>query len=186
MMIEVRRAIQSDRLVVQHLLELYFHDLSEFWDYDVDEHGLYGYNLDDYWRKPSHIPFVFLVQGRYAGFALVNDDVCLPQNEHWMAQFFVLRKYRRQGVASAAATSIFESLPGRWEVGQIPANLAAQAFWRTHIAAYTKGAFSEAVMQEEAWQGALQWFDNQQVAERGVQYNATASRSDPVIAFPKG
>ena len=157
---EVRQARADEQHVVANLMELYLHDLSEFWDHDVDAQGRFGYALDGYWRLPTHAAFVFRVNGQYAGFALVNDDVCRAGNERWMAQFFVLRKYRRRGVASVAARAIFDALPGKWEVGQVPANLPAQAFWRKLIGAYTQGRFTEAEGDQEAWDGPLQWFDN--------------------------
>lgn len=157
----IRRAEKSERSVIRNLIELYTHDLSEFWPCELDEHGLYGYpTLDYYWNEPAHAAFVFLVGGKYAGFALVNNQVCLPGNQRWMAQFFVARKYRRQGVARTAAFAIFDALPGKWEIGQIPLNQAAQVFWRKTIDAYTKGGFEETVLENDAWEGPLQWFDN--------------------------
>ena len=162
--LDVQRALASEQAVIGNLMELYLHDLSEFWDYDVDAQGRYGYRLDDYWQLPTHAAFVFRLDAQYAGFALVNDDVCRAGNERWMAQFFVLRKYRRRGIASVAARTIFDALPGKWEVGQIPANLPAQAFWRKLIDAYTRGAFTEAEGDQEAWDGPLQCFDNRRTS----------------------
>jgi len=157
----VRRAEKSDRLAIQNLLELYLHDLSEYWPYELDEHGLFGYyTLDYYWRESTHAAYVFTVDSKYVGFALVNNDVCLPENERWMAQFFVVRKYRRQGVARAAAIAIFDNMPGKWEIGQIPLNTVARTFWQEVIRDYTKGAFNETYLENDAWHGALQWFDN--------------------------
>ena len=77
-----------------------------------------------------------------------------------MAQFFVLRKYRRRGVGRAAACELFSALPGRWQVGQMPLNLPAQAFWRRVIGACTGGRFVEQRIDSGAWQGVLQSFDN--------------------------
>lgn len=156
----IRRATRMEQPVLANLLELYLHDLSEFWDYDIDADGRFGYRLDAYWQQPTHVPFVFVYQGQYAGFALVNDDVCRAGNERWMAQFFVLRRWRRHGLASHAARAIFDALPGKWEVGQIAANLPAQAFWRKLINDYTNGNYTELEGDQEAWDGPLQCFDN--------------------------
>lgn len=164
--VTIQRATPSDRSILRNLLELYLHDLSEFWPYELNEHGKFEYpTLDYYLREPEYAAFLFKVDGKLAGFALVNNDVCLPQNERWMAQFFVLRKYRRNGIARHAAMQLFELMPGRWEIGEIPANLGAQIFWRKTIAEYTKGNFSEVAMDDEVWRGALQWFDNTPVPE---------------------
>ena len=158
--LQVRPATLEDRLPIARMLELYQHDLSDVWDQDLDGHGEYGYSLDRYWRNPACKPFVFEVAGKHAGFALVDDSVSLPGNQLWMAQFFVLKKYRRRGIGRAAACQVFDQARGRWEVGQMPLNLPAQTFWRRVIAAYTGGNFVEHALNDERWQGLLQCFDN--------------------------
>ena len=160
--LEVRAATADDRLPLYRMLELYQHDLSDVWDQDLDSHGEYGYALDHYWADPACQPFMFVVAGRYAGFALVDAAVQLAGSERWIAQFFVVKKYRRQGVGRAAARAVFERMPGRWEVGQMPRNTPAQAFWRRVIGEYTGGRFVEHTLDAEGWQGVLQCFDNAQ------------------------
>lgn len=98
------------------------------------------------------------MNGRPAGFALVDDSVSLPENNIWMSQFFVVRKHRRKGLAELAVRTIFDSVRGKWEIGQIPKNLPAQAFWRKVIANYTDGNFTDHVLNDERWQGPLQCF----------------------------
>jgi predicted acetyltransferase len=158
--LQVSVATPADRLPIARMLELYQHDLSDVWDQDLDAHGEYGYALDRYGRDPACHAFVFRVAHKYAGFALVDDAVHLTGNERWLAQFFVLKKYRRLGLGSAAARQVFEQLQGRWEVGQMPKNLPAQAFWRHVIGTYTGGRFVEHDLNDERWQGLLQCFDN--------------------------
>ena len=158
--LEVRRARADEQGVVANLMELCLHDLSEFWDEDIGPDGRFGYALDAYWQLPTHVPFIFSFHGQYAGFALVNDDVCRPPNDRWMAQFFFARRWRRRGLAGRAACAVFDALPGRWEVGQIPLNLPAQAFWRKVIGQYTSRAYTEPEGDQEAWDGPMQCFDN--------------------------
>jgi predicted acetyltransferase len=158
--LEVRPATLADRLPIQRMLELYQHDLSDLWDQDLDLHGEYGYALDRYWRDPKCKAFAFLAAGKYAGFALVDNAVSLPENELWMGQFFVVKKYRRRGLGSVAAKRVFDQVRGRWEVGQMPMNLPAQAFWRRVIGEYSAGNFVEHALDDARWQGLLQCFDN--------------------------
>ena len=158
--IEVRHAALADAQPIRRMLELYQHDLSDIWDQDLDVHGEYGYALERYWHEPVHQAFVFQVEGHYAGFCLVDDDVCLRGNELWMAQFFVLKKYRGRGLGKRAAHAVFDSIRGRWEVGQMPGNRPALAFWRRTIASYTQGRYTEHELQDKRWQGWLQCFDN--------------------------
>lgn len=84
----------------------------------------------------------------------------LPENEFWMGQFFVMKRYRRLGVGTQAARFIFDQFRGKWEVGQMPLNLPAQAFWRRTIGDYTHGHFVEHELHDERWDGFLQCFDN--------------------------
>lgn len=164
--LQVRPATDEDRLPIRRMLELYQHDLSDVWDQDLDAHGEYGYAFDRYGRHPKCHAFAFRVAGKYAGFALVDDAVSLPENELWLAQFFIIKKYRRRGVGGAAAGQVFDQLHGRWEVGQMPLNHAAQAFWRRVIGAYTGGNFVEHQLDDARWQGLLQCFDNTPKASR--------------------
>jgi predicted acetyltransferase len=124
--------IQADidaKPVVGRLLELYLHDFSVFTRADVDDEGRFGYDyLDAYWTDSDRKPFLFRVDGRWCGFALVRTG-----DPHDMAEFFVMRKYRRSGVGITAARDLFARFPGRWQVRQLRANTDATTFWRRAI-----------------------------------------------------
>jgi predicted acetyltransferase len=105
-------ATEDDRPVLRRLVELYRYDFSEFDLADVDAHGEYGYRyLDHYWTEPHRRAFLFRVDGRWAGFGLVRAEEPCD-----MSEFFVLRKYRRQGIGRTAAVELFERFPGPWRV----------------------------------------------------------------------
>ena len=74
-----------------------------------------------------------------------------------MAEFFVMRKFRRQGVGSRVARQLFDRFPGRWEIAQKLENKIGQAFWRTLIADYTNGSYREVLLDKF---GPVQVFDN--------------------------
>jgi predicted acetyltransferase len=158
--VEVRAATLADRMPISRMLELYQHDLSDLWDQDLDADGQYGYSLDKYWSNPRCRAFAFMVAGKYAGFALVDDSVSRSENEHWMAQFFVLKKYRRRGIGGDAARRVFSLVPGRWEVAQMAGNFPALAFWHEVIDEYTAGNFVEYQISNEHGEASMQSFDN--------------------------
>ena len=135
--VEVVAAALADKSVLRNLLELYLHDFSELTGADVDEHGLFGYRfLDNYWSEPDRHPFFIRADGRLAGFALVRSGT-----PHDMAEFFVLRKYRRNGVGLLAARALFAAFPGEWQVREMSGNAGATAFWRRAIpVAFTEEA----------------------------------------------
>lgn len=155
---EIALATPDDRLPVSRMLELYQHDLSDIWDQELDAHGEYGYELDRFWQRRDAWPYVFRVGGRYAGLALVDRRVRIEGGDFWMDQFFVLKKHRRRGIATRAAHAVFARHPGRWQVGQMPGNPAAQAFWRHAIAAFTGAQYAEQAIDLGWWCGVIQRF----------------------------
>src|SRR6187402_2154268 len=120
--ITFRIAQWQDKPVLSRLLELYQYDLSEVWPQDLNLHGEYGFAVDRYLRNPRLRAYLFRVDSAYAGFGLVDPDVSLPENEFWMGQFFVMKRYRRLGVGTQAVHFIFDQFRGKWEVGQMPLN----------------------------------------------------------------
>ena len=110
--------------------------------------------------QKASIAFVATVDTKYAGFALVNQEVRIGTHGYWMDQFFVLKKYRHQRVGRLLAHSVFAALLGRWEIGQLPENLPAQAFWREVIGKYTGGRFKEHEVYAGRWQGVIQVFES--------------------------
>jgi predicted acetyltransferase len=161
MTLEVHAALEQDKPVVRRMLELYQHDLSPFANADLNGHGEFGYaRLDHYWTEEGRWPFLARVAGKLAGFALVNTHHCLPGSEYSMAEFFVLKRYRRQGIGQKFAVQVFGQRRGVWEVRQLPGNTDALVFWRCVIGEYTGGAFREMADGYGEWQGCVQQFSN--------------------------
>ncbi len=159
--VEVKRATYGDKTVLRHLLELYNYDFSEFNNADVDEHGLFGYSyLDHYWVQENRHPFLIRVAGKHAGFALVKEKVQEGRlSAFFMAEFFVMRKYRGQGISDVAACSLFALHPGDWTISETGNNQPAQRFWRKVIDRYTGGNFEE--IQADGWDGVIQTFTSE-------------------------
>src|SRR6476469_4374051 len=110
--ITVDDATVEEQAVVAQLPELYLHDVSEFTAAEVGDDGRFVYHhLDRYWAEPDRHAFLVRVDGRLAGCALVRSGA-----PHDMAEFFVMRKYRRGGVGAAAARALFARFPGEWQV----------------------------------------------------------------------
>lgn len=162
MKIELYEAAASDKSILQNLLELYQHDASAFDGRDLDEHGRYNYRyLDHYWVEAQRFPFLVRVDGKLAGFALVNEHaVVTAEAELSIAEFFILRKYRRTGIGTTVAWQLFDQFGGRWEVRQERENVAAQAFWRKVIHAYTQGKYREYPDGMNGWDGPIQIFQS--------------------------
>ncbi|AHF07392.1 GNAT family N-acetyltransferase [Desulfitobacterium metallireducens] len=149
----------EQKSVLRNLLELYIYDFTEFIPDDVDCHGLYGYKyLDQYWTEEGRHPFFIYIDGNIAGFVLVRRYYVSDLNDYIysIAEFFVMKKYRKQGVGREVAFRIFNMFSGVWEVAEVEENRPAQAFWRKVIHAFTQGDFEE--IQKEDWIGPVQRF----------------------------
>jgi predicted acetyltransferase len=144
--------------VLRTLLQLYRYDFSEFTDEDVDEGGRFRDQTDRYVSEASYTTYLIRVEGKLAGFAILQRCEAVdgrgPVTD--VAQFFVLRKYRRRGVGRDVAMMLFDRYAGTWQVGERPNNVAAQAFWRRVIGAYTGGEFEE--LTGDAERGPTQFF----------------------------
>lgn len=160
MNIEVKRAAIEEKSILRNLLELYQYDFSEFEGDDLNEHGLFEYKyLDHYWTEDTRYPFIVRVNGKLAGFALVRDLISPDNNiTHCISEFFIMKKYRKQGICRTVAHKVFDMLPGRWRVAQIEQNIPAQKFWRKVISAYTADDYLEIYQNDNDWVGQVQQF----------------------------
>ena len=68
--------------------------------------------LDAYWRENVRYPYLLYSENEVAGFALVRQN-----GEHWeMAEFCILPKFSRRGLATACAVDIFRKHLGKREI----------------------------------------------------------------------
>jgi len=163
MKIEVVPAEESQKSVMRQLTELYIHDLSGYMDKDVDEHGFFGYpRLDHYWADKAKHPFFIKVDGHFAGFVLVSKSCKYTTNEnaHSIAQFFVMRKYRRLKVGDFAAKHVFDLFKGEWEVRVLNVNKPALPFWHKVINEYKNGNYTFHPEPVSDWDGIGYTFTN--------------------------
>ena len=138
---------QKHREVLNNLMQFYIYDFSEFLSFDVEGDGKYSpYPLDDYFKERNH-PFAYVIkrEEKYVGFVLVRLIEELGLRHYSIAEFFILKKYRRKGIGKLVAIDIFTRHKGPWEVHQIESNQGAQVFWKKVINEYTKGQFEERI-----------------------------------------
>lgn len=161
--VAIDRAAAAEQPVIANMLQLYIHDFSELFAgtqrCDLDDDGLYRPDipLGHWWRLPDHVPLLIRVDGRLAGFALINDHGHSGLAVDWnVAEFFIVRKYRRTGVGMAAAHAIFSRWPGLWEAAVMRANTGARAFWAGTIAGHAKlGDIEVEDCRDDRWNGTL-------------------------------
>lgn len=143
MQIDVSEATLNEKSLLQHMMQLYQYDFSEFEGSDLDDHALFSYKyLDHYWVEQRRTPLIVRLDGRLAGFILVNRHSYTTQDRFCIAEFFIMRKYRGKGIGKKVAHRVFDMFGPLWEVQQTKENTAAQCFWRTVVDEYTNGDFN--------------------------------------------
>jgi predicted acetyltransferase len=141
----LQRASHGDAELLANLLELYIHDLCDvFPAVELRENGRFGYaQLPLYWSEPERRrAYVIRYGERVAGFALAKRGSPVTPDPETLdvAEFFVLRKFRRLGVGRVAARLLWQTLPGVWTVRVAERNGRALAFWSSVVAEVGGGA----------------------------------------------
>jgi predicted acetyltransferase len=106
-----------DRLL-RDLLELYVEELSEVFPVERGPDGRFGYQkLQLYWNEPNvRHAFLIMADSHVAGFVLATrgSPASDTATDLDVAEFFVLRTYRRSGVGRRAAIALWDHTPGQW------------------------------------------------------------------------
>ncbi|MFD2178879.1 GNAT family N-acetyltransferase [Veronia pacifica] len=132
------------RSVFENLFQYYRYDMSEFLGLAPDDHGLYvtrSSQFDVYWKMPDHHPFFIYADGNLAGFILIRRYPARPELFD-IDQFFILRRFKGQGVGKAAFKQAITLFPGQWQVRVLRENINALRFWSKAVAEATSGIFS--------------------------------------------
>ena len=94
----------------------------------------------------SH-PLIVLKGPEPVGFALVTRRRATAGTDHGvdyrMSEFFIRHQCRRVGIGRSAATLIFDRFAGEWEILEYLRNPGAVAFWRSVLATYSRGRYTE-------------------------------------------
>lgn len=138
MQVDLQPVAVEAKPLAWRLLQFYLHDLSRFDGTSPGPGGEFAYEyFDHYWDAAlagieAREPYFIRVDGEVAGLALLRHLL----NGRWqVAEFFVLRAFRRRGAGLAAAVALFALHPGPWEVAIHPRNEPARRFWQQAIAA---------------------------------------------------
>ena len=144
MNIELRQVLLEDREILKNLLEKYDYEFSQYDKRDVNKLGLYGYQyLDYYWTEKNRWAYFVEVDGKLAGFIMVNDysEVENRKTDFVIAEFFIMHKYRCLGIGRKAFFKALDLHNGTWQLKRHPKNLPSVHFWNKVVAEYTKGNY---------------------------------------------
>lgn len=171
MAVEIAPITSDTKFILHNLFPFYFHHLSQYDDgLDSNEYGLPVWTATggvtprtpgecvsyNWWIREECDQYLIYADGKPVGFAIVNTGPHMLTEgvDTDLLDFFIVAKYRGQGIGRLAAKQIFDRYCGVWEVFQLARNTAAIAFWHKVIGEYTNGEF---LITHE---GTRQQFDN--------------------------
>jgi len=158
----------KDLIPLRHLMQLYMYDFSVFWEDDdpdaqVDRQGLFdaGVDLESYLNTSARWAHLAWSGEWLVGFALLRAaTVHRPGPGRYIEEFFIMQRHRHKGLGRAAATRLFDSFRGYWEISEIGPNRLAQNFWRRVIGGYTGNRYEEFTTHEDGLPIVWQTFDS--------------------------
>jgi len=163
MKVEIKEATLQQKPLLERLMRSYLQYFAALKGDDLDRDAVFEYKyIDFYWTDASRSAFLIYADDQVAGFALVNCHtyLCDEGEAKAVAEFFILEQHRRKGIGKKAAFTIFDKFPGKWEIRQTSSNVIGQRFWRHVVSEYTRGNFTETILDDERWHGPVQCFDN--------------------------
>ena len=167
MNIQIEPILIEQKSVLIQLLNLYCYDFTEYSNEDINEYGYYvdddiKYYTENLGINPKMHPFFILFDGKLAGFVIAGVGSYLlyldDENAYVIENFFIMKKYRRNGIGSFVAKAIFDMFKGKWEVCQKQNNLPARKFWKSVISEYTGNNYQECGTENDEMVGFI--FDN--------------------------
>ncbi len=144
MKVELKDSNINDKQLIKNMFVFYRYDLLpfQFDESDINECGIIadenvktheeGVNdCDIFWEKPDSVfPLLIVVDDIPTGFAVVTTKpYAHPKVNYRLNDFFILNKYRNNGVGERAVSLLFDKMPGIWELGWLEKNIAAEKFW---------------------------------------------------------
>lgn len=132
--VRVEKIELQNKEILKNVYQFYLHDMSEYNNEDIDSIGLYDVDfLNLFWGEEGLTAFFIMIAEKVAGVILLQSGKWAPPSgeDYYISNFFVLKKYRRNGVGRKALKELFALYPGKYMLGQIPSNKLAINFWKS-------------------------------------------------------
>jgi predicted acetyltransferase len=143
------KATIRDQPHIEHLWPFYVYDLTRYcghkpgWQNPTDL-SFTSSCVKDYFADQNSQLFLVKVDDELAGFLMVKKPDFLPEVDWFLSEFYITSNFQRNGIGHAAAIEIFTRLKGKWALGVLPENVAAYAFWKKTLIAFTNNHYHEA------------------------------------------
>lgn len=135
--ITLRAIAPGEEGALAQLFQLYCYDNSAWSGEDVLAGGRYDVcdaALAEYVHAPGHAAVWVEADGALAGFFVTEPGMAGAVPVREFSDFFILKKYRRQGLALEVVRRVLLGSDTTWLVAMFRADAAANAFWQQAFA----------------------------------------------------
>ncbi|HBM66283.1 MAG TPA: GNAT family N-acetyltransferase [Pseudomonas sp.] len=136
--------------LIRNLYQFYCYESSDWEQEDVEADGrfyIHEEHLQRYWQDDGWGAYLVLVDGFIAGFVLVERSELPGIDAQELADLFILKKYRRQGIGQAVALQLLGG-EGDWLLRCYAQDLPAVAFCNAVLASLPRPAQAIALGDE--------------------------------------
>ncbi len=143
--VELQEVHPLERDALWRLKQLCIHDYSESDRFEIGPEGNFNYRwFDAYFREAERYPFFIRIGEQLSGFVMVRESNGEEDWDFQIAEFFILRRYRRMGIGRDAARQVLRMFPGVWGISFNDENTPAANFWRS-----VAGQFEQVLLQRD-------------------------------------
>ncbi len=136
MHLEICAHTGEHKAVIWNVFQFYCYETSVEDEYDLEANGLYALSDEyfaQYWSDPRWSAHLLRWDGAIAGFALIEASEALHGAQE-LADLFVLKRFRRRGIARDVALHFMVRRSVPWTVVVFDEAQEARAFWSSMFA----------------------------------------------------
>ena len=138
-MIKIKIVNSNERSLIENLLQMYLHNISEYFPIDFNSKTC-TYEYDDiskYFNESNNYAILFMNDDEVIGFSLID----LIDNTYTVQEMFILNNYKNKGFGEECITKVFDDFNGNWIIKSLPLSPKSENFWNKTISKYTDGDF---------------------------------------------
>ncbi|MEJ9232398.1 GNAT family N-acetyltransferase [Peribacillus butanolivorans] len=124
---------KDEKHILQNLYSQYLHDLSEYTEgLDISADGSFEFDsFELIWTREGLTPYFLKKDKTILGFLLLLERPFLKKDyDYSINDIFMLKKYRRKGIAITLLKEVFKQKKGSYFVIELAKNTPAVIFWR--------------------------------------------------------
>ena len=119
---------KDNKYVLDNVLEYYQYEFNEFYNFydDLNKNGRYELiPTDEYICNSHYKAFLIIKEGKIAGFIMINNCTKFIKSGNYIAEFYIMPKYRNGFFSIDVLKYIIKKLQGNIEIKVLLANTKA-------------------------------------------------------------